>query len=439
MAEDRADVPDKPPSAPRRRWWIWLPAGCFGFMLVIFLLGMAVVSGRARSRWKEFGPRHAQLKARVLDRPAEREPLEGVAVEGNAFEPYVALSTALWKMSSDDKSAIDNALAGKGGPDAEAKAFAVLDAHAAELEGFRKAARLSAYKDSLDYEAGWAASLDWIGPFRFTARLFELSAIRRREAGDLDGAIDDVVALAQLGLDVGSSGPAICHLVGISILRFATNQGGAIVCGLALTPVQAARLVRLFERAEAALRSLHDVLESEHLLINETLAAFAEGRGSMEELGFPSSTRFLAWRQGFSWRVVAADVDEACSRVSEQGREMSERDWPQARAAYEKTELEWQSDTLLSMLHCATSSIDRSSRSIRARFRMIRAVAHERATGAPLALDDPFTLKPLHRRDAAGSSLWWSEWTDGDNGGAGKFEDDPQSGGDIPLEWKRSE
>ncbi|KAF0245663.1 MAG: hypothetical protein FD180_1383, partial [Planctomycetota bacterium] len=433
------ESPDKAPVASGRRWWLYVPLGCAGFAIVMFLLGWAVISGRARSRWKEFGPRHAQLKARVQGRDGAREPLEGPVLQGNAFPGYVAASAALGKMTGDGKKAIDELLAGRGNPEEKAKGFAALDAHAGDLEALRKATHLSSYQDSLNWDAGWAATLDWIAPFRFSARVLEASARRRREAGDLDGAIDDVAALAQIGVDTASSGPAICYLVGVAVLRMATTQGGALAAEPSLTTAQAARLARLCERAEAALRPLEEILESEHLMINETLAAIAEGRESMDGLGFPAATRFLAWRHGFSWRVVAADVDEAFARISAQGREMSARRWHEAKDAYDRTEKEWRKDTFLSLLYTANSSIDRSGRSIRARLRMVRAVAHEGATGAPLAPvpEDPFTLAPLHRRDSPESTLWWSEWTDGDQGGTGKFEEDPQSGGDIPLEWRK--
>jgi hypothetical protein len=118
---------------------------------------------------------------------------------------------------------------------------------------------------------------------------------------------------------------------------------------------------------------------------------------------------------------------------------MSARKWHEAADAYEKTERRWQRDTFLALLYTGSSPVDRAGRSIRARLRLVRILAHERATGAPLAPvpDDPFTLMPLHRRDAADSTLWWSEWTDGDQGGKGKFEEEAQTGEDIPLEWKR--
>jgi hypothetical protein len=440
MSENQADSPERHAGPARRRWWLWLPGGCLGFMALIFLLGWAVVSRRANSRWKDFAPRHAQLQARVLGRPEQREPLEGPAVEGNAFVKYLSASETLAKMTSKEKSAIDDARDGKGGPETLALAYAALDAHAADLAALREASHLSSYRDTLDWEAGWSATLGWLAPFRSSCRVLELSAKRRREAGDLDGAIDDVAAIAQIGVDAASGGPAICALVGIATLRFSTNQAGLLATDPALTVAQAARLARLFERADAALRPIEEILESEHLLINETLAALAEGRSKMDDLGFPAASRALAWQHGFSWRVVAADVDEACARVSAEGREMSGRDWRVAAEAYQRTAVVWQKDTFLSLLYTPGANLDRACRSIRARFRLLRALCHERTAGAPLAPvpDDPFTLKPLHRREAGLSSVWWSEFTDGDQGGTGTFEVDPESSGDIPLEWKTS-
>lgn len=125
-----AETPDAPPAAPRRRWWLWLPLGCLGFLAAIFLLGFLIVSGRARSRWKDFQAKHARLAAKVTSRPAEREPLEPPSTPGNAWEAWSAAASRLVAMTADEKAAIDDYLAGKAKGEVEKRALATLAADA---------------------------------------------------------------------------------------------------------------------------------------------------------------------------------------------------------------------------------------------------------------------------------------------------------------------
>ncbi len=439
MSQESDDRPDTPPGPPRRRWWLWLPAGCLGFLVLLFLLGSLVVSGRASSRWKEFGIKNAELRARVQSNPYDREPLEPPAVEGNAWDQYVAASSALAKMSDEERNAIDEVRSGKFTPEKQKKAYDALDAHAADLEALRKAAHAGSWRDGVDWDLGWAAPLDWLGPFRMSARMLELSARRRRGAGDLTGAIDDVAAAAQMGVDTASTGPAICALVGHAILRISATEAAVLLADPALTPGQAARIERLFERAEAALRPLDQQLDADHLLMNETMTALAEGRGDFTDLGFPAAARLLAWRHGFSWRIVAADIDDACARATDECRVLSARPWSEAQLGHDRIEQRVSGDPILGLVFTSSLALDRADRGVRARLRLLRALAHERATGTPLSPipEDPFTRAPLHRLDDAGTLRLWSEWTDGDQSGMGGFQDDPSSGsGDIVVEWK---
>ncbi len=427
------------PEVPRRRWWIWLPAGCLGFLVVMFALGSLVVSGRASSRWKDFVEKNAALRARVLSQPAEREPLEPPKTDGNAWDLYLAAATALSRMKSDEASAIDEVRSGKFTPEAQKKAYGALDAHAADIDALRRAAHASSWQDGMKWDMGWSAPMEWLGPFRQAGRTMELSARRRRQAGDIDGAIDDLAAVTQLSVDCASTGPVICSLVGYALLTNVAPESASVLSEPGLTAVQAARIERLFSRAEAALRPLDRQLEADHVLINESMLAIAEGRASLDDLGFPAAARLYAWRHGFSWRIVAADLDEVCTRTTEECRPLPGMPWGQAAAVHDRLQQAAARDEFLGLLLSSTLAIDRCGRSVRARLRLLQALAHERATGQPMAPmpDDPFTIAPLHRLDAAGTLRLWSEWTDGDQAGAGAFADDPATSGDIVLEWKR--
>lgn len=435
-----AEAQDPVPAAPRRRWWLWLPLGCLGFVAAIFLLGALVVSGRARSRWKEFQGKHSQLAARVTSRPAEREPLEPPSTPGNAWEAWSAAASRITAIPAAERSAIDDFLAGKAAGEVEKRALAALDAHASDLEALRAAAHVGAYQDGLRWEDGWAAELAWLAPDRQAARVLAASARRRRLAGDLTGAVDEVATMLQMGLDAGSTGPVVCFLVGGAILRMAALQAADLLAEPGLDAARAARLERLFTLADARLRPLDEVLEADSYLLNTTLVALAEGRGPAGDIGLPSGARLLAWRHGFSWRIVAADVHDLCENMTRRSRELSVAPWSEAWPGYQEMEAKIADDPFLGLLFTACGSVDRGTRSTRARLRLVAAGAHERATGAPpeAAPVDPFTMRPLHRREDPGGATWWSEWLDGDQGGTGSFVDDPSgTPADIVLPVKR--
>lgn len=435
-----AETPDAPPATPRRRWWLWLPLGCLGFFAAIFLLGALVVSGRARSRWKEFQAKHSALAARVTARPAEREPLEPPSTPGNAWEAWSAAASRLTAMASEEKAAIDEFAAGKAKGEVEKKALAALDAHAADLEALRAAAHVGAYQDGLKWDDGWAAELGWLAPDRQAARVLAASARRRRLAGDFAGAVDEVATMAQMGLDAGSTGPVICHLVGCAILRMAALQAADLLVEPGLEATQAGRLERLFTLADARMRPLDELLEADSYLLNTTLVGLAEGRSPPGEIGFPSGARLLAWRHGFSWRIAAADVHDLCETMTARSRELSRLPWSEAWPGYQELEAKIAGDPFLGLLFTACGSVDRGTRSTHARLRLVAAAAHERATGMPGTVpEDPFTIRPLHRRDDPDGATWWSEWLDGDQGGSGSFADDPSAApADIVLPVKRA-
>ncbi|MCE9581442.1 MAG: hypothetical protein K8T20_02880 [Planctomycetes bacterium] len=428
---------DAPDASPRRKWWLWLPLAFFGVILAFFILGSLVVSGRASSRWKEFLPRAAELKRRIVERDPRREPLEGPATPGDAWQSYVDATGKLRRMTQDEQRAIEEATYSRATPEMEAKGFAVLDTYAKEIEALRLAARQGSYRAQIDWADGFNAKLDWLSTFRQASRYLALSARRRRLQGDLDGAIDDVSAVLQLGIDCGHSGALICWMVGGFSIRLGAFQARDILEEAALTEAQAERVEKLAAGAEAGMASLAEALDGERLVLDETCKALAEGRAKLSDFGADNGLRLLAWRQGFSFRIVAAEVDDACLRLSTESARVAGRPWPEAAAAYAGLQETWDSTSVMHLLMPAPQIIDRSSRAVTARLRLLQAFAHERRTGLPMdpMPTDPFTLRPLHRLVTPGGVLWWSEWTDDDDGGKGKFDEDPDTDGDLPVEW----
>ena len=206
-----------------------------------------------------------------------------------------------------------------------------------------------------------------------------------------------------------------------------------------LTPAQSGRLEGLLERADAAFPNLPEVLDAEHLMLNETTRALNEGRLDLDTLGEFRGVRALAWREGFSYRIIAADLDEACTRLREEAVRQEREPYLHAAEAYDRLRATWEKSPILSMLMVSPAAMARPLRLVRARIRVLRACLIERRTGAPAdpMPEDPFSIKPLHRRQDPDKTLIWSEGLDGDNGGTGKFDAESSDTGDIVIEWKR--
>ncbi len=446
MAEDRDQERPEPSDtrvrSKRRRWWLWMPAGCFGLMVIVGLAGWAVVGGRSRARWAEFQVRHAELSATVTALPCDRKPLEGAGVPGNSWEHFENAWVAYDKLSKKEKDEVSSATLMKTTPESDALAFAVLDAHPEIFAAIREGAKCDTFDAPYEWDLGVDMPLPWLAHFRLLSRLLAADARRRRTEGNLDAALDRVRLGFEMGADVGRSGVLVCWLVGVAIRGITLSQAALIASDPALTAAQAGRLETLMVRVEEEILPLHQALRADQLATGFTFIGNEEGAAKSltgaYDMPFKNRAAFT-WRHGGSWRLAFAVVDE---RLGELGRLVEKGEslpWDAASKQYETFIRSVGSDPLLEVLMFAPQVCENSGRSNVARLRLIASLCHERRTGAPrdtLPLD-PHTLTPLHRRVDPDKTVYWTEWSDGDQGGTGKFDENPQSTGDIPLEWKR--
>lgn len=444
--------PAKPPDRSGRGWlkskWLWGPAGCVGVLVVVVLIFAAVFSARARSRWKDFVASNGALRSRVMASPSARVPFAGPPVPGNAWESYDDATRGLPLLSATDRGAIHNDALAKAKPEEEKRVEALLEEQAPALEKLRAAARRDSYSVPFDWPRGAEMEMTWLAGFRAGGRLLTASARRRRLAGDRQGAIEDLGATFQLGSDQSRSGPLVCFLIGVEIRWFAFQEAAALATDPTLTTEEAASFEDLLRRAEAGAPSLEAALEAEQLILNQVLDDLATGKPgadpgglSVELIGTSSKVaRVLGFRHGFSWRIAAANLDDALTRERTLLREQEGRKWSEASSAFDAFRKKFDDDPLAQVTLPVPAPFETGRRLTLARYRLLRMLLQERKAGGtvPTPLEDPFSCAPLHRREEPGRVLYWTEWTDGDDGASGEWKAIPRDRGDVVLEWRRS-
>ena len=409
----------------RRRLWPWILLGLVGLTLAAVLLTSIGVHSVASRRWADLEERQSVLLARLRADSGERTPLpSGESTVGNAWDEYEAAVAGLALLPEADRRAVSEVLRPSRGtsitPETLKKAGDALAAAEPQLERFRNGARCRVAQYEIDWWRGMSSKVPSYPGLRGGEDLLAFSARRKREGGDLDGAVEDIATGLQLARDVARVPTVLAFLIGISMSSTALDEAREVATAPGLSADQARRLEDLLRRGEQSLPLLADALEGEQALINETLRQTLEGKGPDDF--FPRrGLQVMLWRQGFSIRIAAAGVDEAYSRTIADMRTVEDRPWPEAVVVHERN----QGDTdnfLLNLVRISLSGADRNLRACRARFSLVRAVLLERAgpgaSGIPV---DPFTQQPLRRREDGTKTVFWSCWIDGDDGGLGTW------------------
>jgi hypothetical protein len=180
-----------------------------------------------------------------------------------------------------------------------------------------------------------------------------------------------------------------------------------------------------------------------HSMMNEALAAgagfLAMGGSEIEvqSLTGSGSELLLAWRYGFSSRLMLADAFDRHLECMKRYADGDDKSWAELERIGKETDAEAQQskNPIARIMIPGLRAANRAGRDRRAQLRLLRVAAHYRATGEVLELDDPFGTKL--RTSRSGDTLKiWSVGKDGvDDGGAGAWK--PSAGKDIVLEVDR--
>lgn len=162
---------------------------------------------------------------------------------------------------------------------------------------------------------------------RVFARGLTARAHYRIGAGDIDGAIDDIIACQRLGRHV-SYGPTIVEmLVGIAIEGLARSVGPAGSLDHPPTKEQLQRLVDELDQLPPR-GDLTNQLRYERFLVLDSIQALAQGDESakwMEEyLGVPEPVRHAVRWIGLDWNLIAQKTNDHLDAMIDCGTEPPE-------------------------------------------------------------------------------------------------------------------
>lgn len=139
---------------------------------------------------------------------------------------------------------------------------------------------------------------------RSFARALSARAHYRIGTGDIDGAIDDVVACKRLGRHIGHDGMLIEMLVGIAIEGIADGIG---IAGSLENPPTKEQLKRLMDELDGLPpgSDVNKSLRFERYASLDVIQAMAFGNRSLAELDIPTQVP----RFGFDWNVIARRIN----------------------------------------------------------------------------------------------------------------------------------
>jgi hypothetical protein len=397
--------------------------GVVGTVLLAATGGCLSCSIGAGSAWKEFVPAQEARVERAIARQGERAPLIGPSRSGNAFDGY-------------DRVASD--LKGRPGvlKDGAQEQWLTAMMQAADASArLRDAARCDRAEYDFDWSRGMTANTPGLLGTQYAANALVLAARFRRQAGNVDGAIDDLGACLQMGTDVSRVPTLICGMIGVAICRVAQDELRQVVRDRRATSAQLTRVRKLLEDFETRFPSASEMLDSEAAVSMQSFRDAAEGRSSA--VVPPLALRVMAWKHGFSSKGLVAESSREFERVVESVGRMEALDRVAAKSLADQSQAEAKQGNYLSRLALpGLVAVERTVREVRARNALLRAaiVVREGRTSRDWPLD-PFTLKPIGYRDEGEWSVIWSAGRDGPDTGTGLWR--VQNGSDIVLRVRK--
>jgi hypothetical protein len=397
------------------------------------------INALGATAWEGFRKRQDVLLASFTQDDGRREPLLGPPVKGNAWDGYVVQARLIEALPQGDRNRFFACFNGTASAEERAAAIAFLPAMAPRLAALRDAARCDQALFPTDFSRGAAArsALPLPSQFQPAIMAFHLSASRRCDADDLEGALDDSAASLQIALDFlhlpsliyAQSGQNF-FLPGLAILR-------DIVIRTDATPAQLARVERMLRLVEEQLPPLSRLLEGEAVLLRETLRQVVESGIDPNIVGL----RLSAWRHGFSLRLAIADAARQFDGSIAAAAEAEGVEWPRAQALHQAAyaRVIANHNPIFGVLAASMAlGFDRSLRELRARLRVLHAVLLTRRGDQPPSPDwplDPFPRTPIGRSDDGVNWRAWSAWIDGVADFKGSWK--PGSGEDLLIEWRK--
>lgn len=430
LACQGAIIPVREETARRARIPVWKILAWIGVGLFVLLSILIVLRNqRAERKWAEMTKRTRELLEEAKSRDSRRPVLRGEATAGNAWDDY-ALALAEMGRIKVKKDAFANFLRGMRNAEPELVRER-LAKHGAALENLRAGAGRERGQFPYEWERGWnfgtpnymdVQTLAYFAAAR--ARIWREER-RRREAAEL------LLDTCQFARDHGHNGPHMASAQSMAVYGIALDDLRDLA-GLSKEDfLEIARGLEILDRAFP---------KRAHTLLNERLAGGMtfEGDSNINDLigngSLPGS--FLAWRQGFSPRLMAAEAMESVDRWMTEGARAEEKGFAEEErvAAAANAAMGGTSNPLLAMSSNGHLISWKAGRLPLAQLRLLRVAATWKAGEPVPELEDPFGGKLFHSV-TDGKLKVWSVRLDGlDGGGKGEWE---WRGADIVLEVER--
>ena len=165
-----------------------------------------------------------------------------------------------------------------------------------------------------------ATPLHEVSRVRHFARMLSARANYRIGTGDIDGAIEDILACNQIGRHMGHQGYVIPLLIGIATEAIADYVGIAGSPEHAPTKEQFRRLMDGMDRLRPS-AAFESVLLVERYIALDVVQDMARGRSSLSEWDLSGSFNELDLpvqkpdRFGYNWNIFAARVNDQCDTL----------------------------------------------------------------------------------------------------------------------------
>jgi mono/diheme cytochrome c family protein len=269
---DAASKPSMPTPVPlwRRRW----------FKIVLSVLGVLVVARAGVEVWgrsrmgalvRETGPQWNEARARL---EALRHPWDPAASEPCA-KAYAAAGVDL----GDDSRIVGDAIKAPPRAKVSAGARSVVGARKAVIDAFLSASRCGSYAPKAD--EAWAP-FERPFPIFSAARLVVLDARIRAEEGDLEGALDRLIAVAKAGTDVGE-GTLVGTLIGGAMIAASLETLAPLVADGRIRGAERERVERALAALSPRMPTIQGGLAKERLFLRWA-AQRMDGGADMTEM-----------------------------------------------------------------------------------------------------------------------------------------------------------
>lgn len=425
-AKSAGSQPVDPVVAARTRRRRRIVLGATALLLVGALLAQLI---RVVAAGLEFAASRAELKTQVGSWTVEREPWLDPATDGDSWPAYEEVARECAAMTPDEKATLHHAGDTKVDEGVWADCRPIMKRHGALLTVLRTAAARGTVTVPVQEKRGHIGATELLMPtlsgLRSASELIAASAKLKSDDGDWDGAVCDIGIGLQMGCDLCRNSPLIPYLGGRAVTGI-TLQAAAVLLKSPLLPRQAAeRLASLLARLEREMPGLQHAARAERVLVQESLVLLQQGKLDGMDKQITAGFRLSEWRNGLSLSIAALDVDREWNAYVLEIGQFASLPWNDANEIHTR----WMARSLggphgrpiVAAFFQDMTGLEETSRLVTAHLSLALAAARYRA-GTEHALPvDPFTRGSIHAATRNEMRVFWSEGTNGDQGGTGDW------------------